>query len=164
MLYVVRVRPRYYLICTTILRNRCCLILRPFSPFNILYVLPILFIVSSNQAALFMQLCSFLPHPENSISHIEVAQYGHGASGKQPTCQYKRHKRHGLDPLFGKIPWRRALQPIPVFLPGKSQGQRSLAGCSPEGCMTEVTQHACTHAFAKQMSTQTKRSRISKVK
>ena len=30
-----------------------------------------------------------------------------------------------------KIPWRREWLPIPVFLPGKSHGQRSLAGYSP---------------------------------
>ena len=29
----------------------------------------------------------------------------------------------------GKIPWRRAWQPTPVFLPRESHGQRSLAGC-----------------------------------
>ena len=28
--------------------------------------------------------------------------------------------------LGGKIPWRRAWQPTPVFLPGGSYGQRSL--------------------------------------
>jgi len=33
----------------------------------------------------------------------------------------------------GKIPWRRAWQPAPVFLPGESHGQRSLAGYSPWG-------------------------------
>ena len=31
----------------------------------------------------------------------------------------------------GEIPWRRAQQPTPVFLPGESHGQRSLAGNSP---------------------------------
>ena len=31
----------------------------------------------------------------------------------------------------GKIPWKRAWQPTPVFLPGESQGQRSLLGYSP---------------------------------
>ena len=31
----------------------------------------------------------------------------------------------------GKIPCRRAWQPTPVFLPGESHGQRSLAGYSP---------------------------------
>ena len=38
---------------------------------------------------------------------------------------------------------RRAWQPTPVFLPGESHGQRSLAGYSPQGLkesdMTEVT-------------------------
>ena len=36
-------------------------------------------------------------------------------------------------PPVGKIPWRRAWQPIPVFLHGKPHGQRSLAGYSPWG-------------------------------
>ena len=29
---------------------------------------------------------------------------------------------------MGKIPWRRAWQPTPVFLPGEAHGQRSLEG------------------------------------
>ena len=33
----------------------------------------------------------------------------------------------------GKMPWRRAWQPTPVFLPGESHGQRSLMGYSPRG-------------------------------
>ena len=33
----------------------------------------------------------------------------------------------------GSIPWRRKWQPTPVFLPGKSHGQRSLADYSPWG-------------------------------
>ena len=38
---------------------------------------------------------------------------------------------HGL----GKLPWRRKWQPVtPVFLPGKSHGQRSLARYSPRDC------------------------------
>ena len=40
-------------------------------------------------------------------------------------------KRGGFDPWVGKIPWRRAWQPTPVFLPGESHGQRSLGGYSP---------------------------------
>ena len=31
------------------------------------------------------------------------------------------------------MPWRRKWQPTPVFLPGESHGQRSLAGYSPWG-------------------------------
>ena len=41
--------------------------------------------------------------------------------------------RCGCDPWVGKIPWRRAWQPTPVFLSGKSHGQRCLAGYSPWG-------------------------------
>ena len=43
-------------------------------------------------------------------------------------------RRHGFDPWVRKIPWRRKQQPTPVFLPGISHGQRSLAGYSPRGC------------------------------
>ena len=34
----------------------------------------------------------------------------------------------------GKILWSRKWQHMPVFLPGKSHGQRSLKGYSPQGC------------------------------
>ena len=36
--------------------------------------------------------------------------------------------RHRFNPWVRKIPWRKAWQPTPVFLPGKSHGQRRLAG------------------------------------
>ena len=55
-----------------------------------------------------------------------------GASCKEPACQYRRCKRCGFDPWVGKIPWRRAWQPTPVLLPRESDGQRSLAGYSPQ--------------------------------
>ena len=41
--------------------------------------------------------------------------------------QYRRllaRLRSGFDPWIRKIPWRRKWQPSPVFLPGKSHGQR----------------------------------------
>ena len=66
-----------------------------------------------------------------------------GASGKEPACQCGRHKGHGFNPWLGKIPWRRAWQPNPVFLPGESHGQGRLVGYSPwghkESDMTEAT-------------------------
>ena len=37
-------------------------------------------------------------------------------------------------PWVRKIPWSRKWQPIPVFLPRKSHGQRSLAAYMPQGC------------------------------
>ena len=51
-------------------------------------------------------------------------------SGKESTCQWRGP---GFDPWVRKIPWRSKWQPTPVFLPGKSRGQRSLAGYSPWG-------------------------------
>ena len=42
--------------------------------------------------------------------------------------QCRRHRRRQFDPWVGKSPWRRVWQPTPVFLPGESHGQRSLAG------------------------------------
>ena len=48
--------------------------------------------------------------------------------GKEYTCQCIRHRFY---PWVEKIPWRRKWQPTPIFLPGKSHGQRSLAGYSP---------------------------------
>ena len=54
-----------------------------------------------------------------------------GANGKEPTSQCRRHERHGFDSWVGKIPWRRAWQPTPVFFAGESHGQRSLVGYTP---------------------------------
>ena len=51
-------------------------------------------------------------------------------SGKASTYQCKRRR---FDSWVWKIPWRRKWQPIPVFLPGKSHGQRSLVDYSPWG-------------------------------
>ena len=42
--------------------------------------------------------------------------------------------RPGFDPWVGKIPWRRAQQPTPVFFMENLHGQRSLVGYSPWGC------------------------------
>ena len=38
-----------------------------------------------------------------------------------------------MDPWVGKIPWRRAWEPTPVFMPEECHGQRSLVGYSPWG-------------------------------
>ena len=57
-------------------------------------------------------------------------------SGEESACQ---SRSCGFDPRNGKIPWRRAWQPTPVFLPGESHGQRSLVGYSPWGCKQSDT-------------------------
>ena len=67
-----------------------------------------------------------------------------GLSGKGHTCQCRRQ---GFDPYVGKIPWRRKWQLMPVFLPGKPHGQRSLAGYSPWGCKeSDTTEQLSMHA------------------
>ena len=52
-----------------------------------------------------------------------------------------------LIPGVHKSPWRREWQPTPVFLPGRSHGQRSLVGHSSwghkESDMTERLTHTC---------------------
>ena len=64
---------------------------------------------------------------------LEVGFPG-GASRQELACQCRRCKRRVFDPRVKKIPWRRAWQPTPVFLPGEFYGQRSLAGYSLWGC------------------------------
>ena len=54
-------------------------------------------------------------------------------------------KRGGFKPWVGKIPWRRTWPPAPVFSPGRSHGQRNLAGHSPRGHRRlNTTEHTCT--------------------
>ena len=52
-------------------------------------------------------------------------------SGKESACQCRRCR---FDPWVRKIPWKWKWHPTPVFLPGKSHEQRSLADYSPWGC------------------------------
>ena len=69
-----------------------------------------------------------------------------GSTSKEFTCQCRRCKRPGFHPWVRKIPWRRAWQPTPVFSPGESHGQRSLAGYSPWGCKeSDTTKWLNTH-------------------
>ena len=56
-----------------------------------------------------------------------------GSVVKESAFQCRRCRRHWFNPWVRKIPWRRKWQPAPVFLPGKSNGQRSLGGYSPQG-------------------------------
>ena len=60
--------------------------------------------------------------------------YGYSLVAQKVKKIRLQYRRPGFSPWGGKIPWRMAWQPTPVFLPGKSHGQRSLAGYSPWGC------------------------------
>ena len=87
--------------------------------------------------------------------HMALLGVPGDATGKEPTWQCRRHKRHGFDPWVGKIPWRRSQQPTPVFLPGESHGQKSLAGYSPWSCKeldttaVGLAQHSTAHKESK---------------
>ena len=85
----------------------------------------------------------FPPHPSLflSIPHLPL--------GRKQTCPWLSRsriclqgRRHRFDPWVRKIPWRRKWQPTPVFLPGKSHGQRSLVGYSTWGLKHD---RACMH-------------------
>ena len=66
----------------------------------------------------FLLLCPLIPlssfdGASPSVFNFRISQgFPGGASGKEPACQRRRHKRHGLDPWVRKIPWRRALNPL----------------------------------------------------
>ena len=56
-----------------------------------------------------------------------------------PSCTF-------LFTASSKPQWRRQWQPTPVFLPGKSHGQRSLVGCSPwRHKELDTTERLCFH-------------------
>ena len=59
------------------------------------------------------------------------------ARDKTSMCQLRRPR---FNAWVRKIPWRRKWQPTPVFLPGKSHGQRSLAGYIHEVAKLDTTE------------------------
>ena len=82
------------------------------------------------------------------VKFKEILRASQVGCGKEPPCQCRRHKRCGFDPWVGKISWRRKWQSTPVSLPGKSHGERSLAGCIL--CVQrEKHNWACMHMHSK---------------
>ena len=83
-------------------------------------------------------LCTNIP--------ISCAAYGLSwwLRGKESACNAEDT---GLIPGSRRFPWRRKWQPTPVFLPGESHGQRSLAGSSPGGHKESTTEHSRTYCF-----------------
>ena len=70
---------------------------------------------------------------QSSIFLMPTGLQASGSADKESTCQCRRLRRYEFDPWVRKIPWRRKWQPTPIFLPGKSHGQRSLASYTPWG-------------------------------
>ena len=64
-------------------------------------------------------------------SRFFTTSFPGGTNGKEPHLPMQvRHKRCGFNPWVTKFPWRGKWQPTPIFLPGESDGQKGLAGCS----------------------------------
>ena len=86
-------------------------------------------------------LCTLHKTFEASLcSRLQAISYPGGTSGKEPACQCRRCKSYGFNPWVRKIPWRRKWQPIPVFSPGESHGQRNSVGS--ESDTIELTEQA----------------------
>ena len=77
---------------------------------------------------------------ENGVSPHQVAHPLRNPKNwmvfvKSNSCRNKLSPMYdGFDPWVRNTPWRREWLPTPVFLAGKSHGQRSLVGYSPWGC------------------------------
>ena len=78
-------------------------------------------------------LAIYFTHGNVYISLLVLNGLPRWHSEKESASQCRRHKRCGFHSWVQKIPWRRKWQATAIFLPEKSQGQRSLAGCSSEG-------------------------------
>ena len=81
-------------------------------------------------------------HKECHLRDVQVPQFSSSLQSslsfqtlgfpvaQQIHLQCRRQRRLRFDPWVGNIPWSRKWKPTPVFLPGKSHGQRSLVGYS----------------------------------
>ena len=88
-------------------------------------------------------MCVLSLPPPVSETHGVDHRHVPGLMIKNPPTNAGDAKDARLMPGWGRSPWRRKWQPTPVFLPGESQGQRSLVGYGPWGHKaTKVTSHA----------------------
>ena len=72
-----------------------------------------------------------------------------GSDGKEPALQCRRP---GFNPWVKKTPCRREWQPIPVFLPGEFNGQRSLVGYRLWGHKESDVTEQQTYTFHRMMT------------
>ena len=86
-------------------------------------------------------------HLEQDLEQVTRKQFSLGRRGSQTTLRIQWNMdpllrtltslvacnggSSSFNPWVRKIPCKKEWQPIPVFLPGESHGQRSLAGYSP---------------------------------
>ena len=96
-------------------------------------------------------LRDLVPTKENNLRSHPLHRHPRWLSRKEPSCQCSLC---GFNPWVRNIPWRRKWQPTPVFLPGESHGQKSLAGYSPWDRRECDTAEQLTHILLeKEMAT-----------
>ena len=79
----------------------------------------------------------------------KIGGFSSGTNDKEFACQLRRHKRHRFSPWVGKVPWRRARQPTPVFLPRDSAWTEESGGLQSIGLQRvghDCSDLACMHA------------------
>ena len=88
-----------------------------------------------------------------ALSNVDIRAFLGGSAGKEPACQCRRHKRPPVQSLGQEDTLRRKWQLVPICLPGKFHGKRSLVGYSPWGCKeSDTTEHTnvdITHTISK---------------
>ena len=87
-------------------------------------------------------LINFIVGQEKLVKY-KVSWLSRWHSGKEPACSV------GDAGDVSLIPWRRKWQHTPVFLPGRSHGQRSLVGYCPWGLReSDMTEPACIRCLS----------------
>ena len=79
-------------------------------------------------------VAKFTPPPKKTKEMTEVTGDYWASMVAQAVKICLQYRTPGFHLRIEKMPWRREWQPTLVFLPGKSHGQKSLAGYSPRGC------------------------------
>ena len=87
------------------------------------------------------------------LTHSSSTGFPGDASGKEPTCQCRPNMRRRFDPWVGKVLWRRAWQPIPLFLPGGSYGRGAWWATVHGVAKSRTRQSDFTHSTAPVHST-----------
>ena len=110
-------------------------IFKKFSQFVVIHTVKGFNVVNEAEVDVFLELSCFFDVPLDVGNLIS----GFSAFSKSGLNIWKLSVHVLLKSCLGNFEyycaniWRRQWQPTPVLLPGKSQGQRSLVGCSPWG-------------------------------
>ena len=88
-------------------------------------------------------------HPGNNeyIPGTHVMGFPGGASGKEPACQGRIHKRCRFDPGIRKIHWRRACNPLQYFYLENPTDRGRLQSMGLQRVRHDWSTLACMHPY-----------------